>query len=151
MQKLHIMNKREATGFLEQVNSQWGSALGYDHIFLDQGERIYAATPDIFPLDDKALRIDSVGLYFAARVKRDLRLSVEGSQIVGKTATLNVIALDDRQIAEWMRGDDIRIEHVDSPYAIVRGGDDFYGCGKVKDGKLLNHFPKSRRVQLILK
>ena len=75
-----------------------------------------------------------------------LRLSIEGSQIMGPYAKKNVLELSKEASRDWLKGRDLAVETDCSGFVIVKSGDDFMGCGKVKDNKLLNFVPKIRRI-----
>ena len=76
----------------------------------------------------------------------ELRLSIEGSQLIGKAAKKNVVEISDCQVKKWLFGNDIEIGTACEGFVIVRNKNDFLGTGKIKDGVLLNFIPKTRRI-----
>jgi NOL1/NOP2/fmu family ribosome biogenesis protein len=76
----------------------------------------------------------------------ELRLSIEGSQIIGKVAKRNVLELDDDLAKKWMSGEDFEIKTELNGFVIIKNRVDFLGCGRVAKGKLFNYVPKERRV-----
>lgn len=132
------------------VQQQWGCSLTLGCGFLEgKGGDIFLISRDIEKLDLERLRIDSLGLYFGQLRNGELRLSIEGSQIVGKTAAKNVVELNDAEFRQWLQGEDIEKTLTDcSGYVLVKHNTDFIGCGKLKEGKILNFVPKARRVKL---
>ncbi len=147
MQKLKILNKKEVKKILSMLEKQWGFKDEMDYAFLQsEKSRIYIANREIFGLDLSKVKINSYGLYFA-EIKSGIRLSIEGSQIVGPKAAKNVIELSDEEAKEWMSGMDIEKETDARDFVILMHGDDFLGTGKATpEGKILNFVPKTRRI-----
>jgi len=84
------------------------------------------------------------GIYFGTIEEDGIRLSIEGSFIIGKHAKKNVIEVDEEQAKRWLKGEDLELPL--SGYWIVRWGKYYLGCGK-GNGKILKNFvPKNRRI-----
>jgi len=147
MMDLKILNKKDAKKILATLEKQWGFREKLDYAFIETEKgKIYIANKEIFDLDLSDLKISSIGLYFA-ETRNGIRLSIEGSQIVGKKATRNVVELTEKEAKEWMKGGDIDKETSAEGFVIIRHKDDFLGSGKAtKDGKILNFVPKNRRT-----
>ncbi|ASI98746.1 methyltransferase RsmF C-terminal domain-like protein [Thermococcus celer] len=92
---------------------------------------------------------DRNGVYFG-RVESDgIRLSIEGSFLVGPHATKNVVELDDERAKMYLAGESVEItERELHGWVIVRWRDYFLGSAKAKDGRLINYVPKDRRLRL---
>lgn len=159
MQNLKILNTRQRKGILELLKQQYKSDFkkkASELVILQSSKnKIYLLSRDFAKVDDKKLRIDSAGLYFGEIMKNDeLRLSIEGSQLIGPIAKKNVVELDDEETRLWLRGDDIEKELKTKGFVILKsrnketGRYDFVGCGKYKaeEKKILNYVPKTRRV-----
>ena len=116
---------------------------------------MYVISKNLGRIDFEKLRIDAQGLYFGELYDNRIRLSIEGCQIVGPSATKNLIDLDEKQMMEWVKGQDIEFTDTGKDFVIVRhlqkitGKYDILGCGKYKDGKLMNYVSKSRRLVVI--
>jgi len=143
VQKLDILNTREKQRILEMIRKQWGASPDLEYVFMrNQKGKIYIANKSVFDID--LPRIDSIGMYFA-EAKDGLRLSIEGSQLVGPHAKKNVVDLSDDEVGIWLRGEDLsRTEG--QGFVIMRNGYDFFGCGKATTEKILNYYPKIRRI-----
>jgi len=109
--------------------------------------KIYIVNKDIQKIDAEKLRVNSYGLYFAELRDTEIRLSVEGSQIIGPKAKKNVVELSEKQLHDWFNGLDLDIKHERS-FVILKYNEDFVGCGKSTEEKILNYLPKIRRVNL---
>lgn len=92
--------------------------------------------------------IDSIakhkGIYFGTLEKDGLRLSIEGSFIVGRRAKSGVLELDDDRAKKWLSGEDIEADFVG--YCIIKWKNYFLGCGKGNGRVVRNFVPKDRRI-----
>ncbi|MFH1439085.1 MAG: hypothetical protein ABIG89_00845 [Candidatus Woesearchaeota archaeon] len=156
---------------LKGLDKDYGDLL--DYVFMtNTKDRIFIINRQISDINLEQLRMDSMGLYFGkfkeadgsskkneSRKNKDkkkgkisrneIRLTIEGSQIIGPLAAKNVIEISDGLMKLWIRGHDIEInrkEKEDNMYVIVKNNDDFVGCGRLSGSKIFNHIPKSRRV-----
>ena len=147
---IKIFNSREKKKLLEELSTTYGiKQLNMDDIFLETPKgRIYITNRDIEKLPSQKLRINSLGLYFAMRDRIGLRLSVEGSQIIGKQATKNILELTDAQANGWFSGKDIQIESELKGFVLVKHKQDFLGCGNLTNGILHNYLGKERRIKV---
>jgi NOL1/NOP2/fmu family ribosome biogenesis protein len=148
MRSLKILNRKEAKRILKRVEDQWGCTLEGDYVLLlSERQRVYVTNREVFDIDVSNLRVNSFGVYFA-EIKGGVRLSIEGSQMIGPNAKKNIVELDEKEIKEWMRGEDLIKDTDCEDFVILKQGDDFLGTGKVVPGKILNFVPKTRRVRL---
>ncbi len=122
------------------LKEQFGADLPEEiRFYLGGKNRVYAY---------KSCEFDEIashrGIYFGTIERDGLRLSIEGSFIVGKVARKNVIELDAESFSRWMRGEDVEADV--RGYCIVKCGSYFAGCGKGNGRVLRNFVPKDRRV-----
>ncbi len=85
------------------------------------------------------------GVYFGKLEKDGLRLSVEGCYLLGEKIKKGIVKLSREQAERWMRGEELEGEA--EGYVVLRWRKYFLGCGKGKNGKILNYLPKERRLQ----
>ena len=78
-----------------------------------------------------------------------LRLSIEGSQILGKQATKNILEVTDEQAAQWFSGQDIQTESGLKGFVLVKHKQDFLGCGNLANRVLHNYLGKERRIKTL--
>ncbi len=160
MQNLTAMNSKEIKELLLKIKEQWDADLKKDaekYAFLQNAEdKIFIANKELFSIDLSKIRINSLGVYFAQYDKMGLRLSIEGSQLIGKYAKKNITEIDDKQAKEWMNGEDLFVgaEKELKGFVIVKrsnDSDDFLGSGKYQKetGRIFNFVPKARRVKAI--
>lgn len=93
---------------------------------------------------DFSVKSVSEGIYFGKIEKDGLRLSIEGSFIVGRVAKRGVIEINEEDAIKWLKGEDLEIPY--EGYCILKWGDYFLGCGKGNGKKILNFVPKDRRL-----
>ncbi len=149
MQNLNILNKKEIKKILELIEEQFGCVFESDYVFLMNNEnKIFVANKELFDVDFEKLRVNSLGLYFGEANNGELRLTIEGSQIIGPHATKGVVELDDSEAREWLKGSDLEKQTDEKGFVIITNGKDFLGSGKVKDGRILNYVPKTRRLNV---
>lgn len=144
---LKILNTKEKRSILSIIERQWGCRWETDLVFLkSRKNKIYLVTRDVERVLDHGLRIDSMGLYLGEVKGDEMRLSIEGSQLLGPQATRNVLQLTDEDFGRWMLGEDLMREHDERAFVLLSHNDDFCGCGRHKDGVIKNFVPKTRRV-----
>ena len=161
MLKFHILNSRETKHILEKLSEKFGFEADkndLDYIFLEGKEgRLYVVSKDLGNVDFEKLRIDMIGIYFGETYKDELRLSIEGAQIIGRNATKNVVELDHAQMLDWIQGKDILFKEFGPGFVIVKyhdlrtDKDDILGCGKYnkQSGMLMNYVSKSRKLVVV--
>jgi NOL1/NOP2/fmu family ribosome biogenesis protein len=156
-----ILNSKEIKNILEILKEQFG--VKYDKNLIDytflmnKDYRIYVVSKDLGRIPYDEMKIDAVGIYFGELYKEKLRLSIEGSQIIGKDATKNVVELEYNQMIEWIKGQDVMFEDCGQDFVIVKyknpktNNYDILGCGRynAKEGKLMNYVSKSRKLIVV--
>ncbi len=170
--KLESLNTKEASEILNLIAEHWSIDENFiknfknKYFFLKNAdEKIFAVSKKIAELQISHLRINSAGLYIAEAKKEYVRLSVEGSQIFGPEAKKNIIEITSAEARQWVTGADLEnngkydsynVEGDEKNYAekaegfvIIKRRNDFFGCGKMARGKIINYFPKARRMSEI--
>ena len=151
MPELKILNSKEIKKIFELIGEQWGAKVKLDYGFLKNNKnRVFIISKDISNIDISKLRLNSVGMYFCEIDNLGIRLSIEGSQIIGPKATKNVVGLDKEETKKWFKGEDLEKECKDcNGFVILRHDKDFLGAGKYVNGRVLNYVGKNRRVKLM--
>jgi NOL1/NOP2/fmu family ribosome biogenesis protein len=152
--QLKFLNNKEVKAIASIVKNQWGAQLPQDYFFiLRKDGDLFLVNRSIEKLDLSPLRINSLGLYIGELRNNELRLSIEGSQLIGPTAAKNVIKINKTQLSQWLRGEDFDIGDMEnigsSCYVILKHQKDFVGCGKISNGNVLNFVPKTRRIRVV--
>ena len=149
------LNTRDVKHFNSLVESRFGASFSNDILYLKNPDRkIFVISQEAASLPYDGLRVNNIGLYIA-QVDRDvIRLSIEGSQLLGKTAKKNIVELTDKQINEWIRGEDVILtedqkEGLERGFLIIKHKEDFYGSGRLDEIKLTNFVSKPRRLKTV--
>lgn len=148
MPELKILNSKEIKEIYGRIEYQWGAKIKLDYGFLRNSKnRIFIISKDISKIDFSKLRLNSVGMYFCEIDGKGIRLSIEGSQIIGVNAAKNIVELDEEDAKKWFKGEDLQKECMGcSGFVILKNKNDFLGTGKYSNGKIMNYVGKSRRV-----
>ena len=151
MPEQKILNKKEINEILSLIEEQWGAKLDMDYGFLmNNRKKVFMVSREISRIDFSNLRINSIGLYFCELDKKGIRLSIEGSQLVGPKACKNIVELNYPETRKWFSGEDLEKECKDcSGFVLLRYGNDYIGNGKYVHGKILNYLGKPRMAKLI--
>jgi NOL1/NOP2/fmu family ribosome biogenesis protein len=147
--KLKILNNKEIKEIKNKLKEQFGFNEELNYVFLQNEKgKIFITTKNISEIEFEKLKINTIGLYFAQLKEKKLRLSIDGSQLIGKDCKKNVLEIENKQLKEWLRGEEISIEgdYKDGEFLIMNNKEDYFGCGKFIQGKLLNYVSKARRV-----
>jgi NOL1/NOP2/fmu family ribosome biogenesis protein len=142
------MPSKELKQFFKMIEEQYGKVpeIFEKLAFIRGKERIYVINRDIEKVDIKNLKVNSMGLYIAELKNDQLRVSIEGSQLIGPTAKKNVCELTKDQLRQWFMGQDIDVDGSYEGFVILKHGNDYVGSGKFKEGMILNFVPKARRL-----
>ena len=104
-------------------------------------QKVYARKP--CPIE-----IKSEGWLYFGRIESDgIRLSIEGSFLVGPRATKNVVELDDDRARRYLAGESVEIGENLYGWFILKWRSYFLGSAKAKNGRLINYVPKERRLR----
>ena len=148
VKNLKILNRKAVKEILALIEKQWDAEIDLDCVFLQDKEgKIFIINKEFAEIDLTKLRVNSMGLYIAQLMPDGIRLSIEGSQLIGLKAKKNILELTEKQAKEWFQGNDIEIKTEMKNYVILKHNKDFLGTGKIKENKILNYIPKSRRLK----
>ncbi|NQV09192.1 hypothetical protein HQ529_05050 [Candidatus Woesearchaeota archaeon] len=149
MQKLKILNSKEVKEILSILKKQFGFESKLDYVFLmNEKNKIYIANKEVFDINIDNLNINSIGIYFAFMKNKQIRLSIEGSQIIGPVSKKNIVELHDNEAKLWMKGFDLFKTTKNKGFVLIKNNNDFLGCGKQIEDKILNYVPKIRRLKV---
>lgn len=148
---LKILKRKEIKAILSKLHEQWGFDKELDYIFLEGKEgKIFIVNREISNIDLGKLRINSAGLYIAKVINDRVRMSIEGSQLIGPFASKNVLEISDKLARLWMKGYDIPFDEEKGKslngFQIIKNNNDYLGSGIFKENRILNFVPKARRL-----
>src|SRR3989338_8387694 len=141
MPELKILNSKEIKEIRNLIEEQWGARIKLDYGCLrNRKNRIFVISRDISAINTSALRLNSAGMYFCEVDAKGIRLSIEGSQLIGARATKNIVELNDDETKKWFKGEYIKKESESCKgFVILKHNNDFLGTGKYANGKILNY------------
>ncbi len=148
---IKILNHSEKAEIEKKLHEQHGInsvpgmivQRGEERLFLFSGN---FSEKDIGKLE-KCAFIERMGIYFAKIVGNDIKLSIEGSQILSEQINKNVFEIDEEQEEEWMMGRELPIQTGKHGFLIMKHDSDFLGAGKASENKIGNFIPKNRRLR----
>lgn len=150
---LKILNEKEVKKIVSNLKEQFEVKTlpgvlvmrGADRIFLFTGEINEKNIAEL----DKKVPIERAGVYFAKWENDQIRLSIEGTQILGKQIKKNIVELETyEQVETWMSGQELLIQTGMKGIVAINYKGDFLGCGKASENKITNFIPKNRRLKL---
>jgi NOL1/NOP2/fmu family ribosome biogenesis protein len=157
MKNLKILNTREVKEIIKKLEEYYACNLKpfqKQYAFLkNPHNHIFVVHRDVEKIDFESLRINTMGLYFAEINKySEVRLTIEGSQLIGPLAKKNTLELTEEQVREYFQGHEIEmeIETDQQPIFLLHYKKDFFGAAKYKNGTLLNYLPKIHRTQELI-
>ena len=146
---MKILNKKAIKEILALIKGQWSSSIDLDYAFLkDKDNKIYLINKEFASLPLERLRINKIGLYFGQILNNELRLSIDGSQLIGPKAKKNILEITPEQTRAWLRGEDLTTDKKLKGFVLIKHNKDFFGTGKFKAGIVLNFVPKGRRIKI---
>ncbi len=151
MNYMKILNQKEKAEIEKKLHEQFGIDSVPGIIIMRGQERLFLFSGSFSEEEIKKLEnctfIERMGVYFAKIVGDDLRLSIEGTQILKEQISKNIFSLDSSQAEEWMKGHELPIKTGSRGFLIMTHGEDFLGTGKASDIKIGNFIPKNRRLR----
>ena len=149
--KLKLMNKKQTKEILALIKKHFDADTNFENyaFFMSEKDKVYIINRDIDMIDFQSLRIDNIGMYLAHVKDNKIRLSIEGSQLIGQSAKKNVYELNESESKQWIMGEDIETENDSEEFVLIKHNNDFFGTGKIKNKKILNFVTKGRRLKIV--
>lgn len=151
MNYLKILNGYEKHEIERKLDEQFGIKYVPGLIIKRGEERLFLFSGNLSEEGIRALEkctfIERIGIYFAKIIRNNIRLSIEGSQILKDQIKKNIFILDSKQAEEWMKGHELLIKTGIRGFLIVKYKEDFLGTGKASEEKIGNFIPKNRRLR----
>ncbi|MEM2115440.1 MAG: hypothetical protein QW524_00530 [Candidatus Woesearchaeota archaeon] len=141
---MKFLKKKDKERILSEINNYFGSSFWCDDLmYLTKNDKIYLVSKDVRIVDLSKFNVRNAGLYFGQIMNDGIRLSVEGSQLIGKTATKRILEADEN-ILQKLKFDKELID-LENGYYLVRFRGFFLGCIFIKSKTFYNYIPKARR------
>ncbi|MCX6746718.1 MAG: hypothetical protein NTU63_01125 [Candidatus Pacearchaeota archaeon] len=148
---IKFFNPQEKQELLKHLKEQFGvneipwnlAKWGKERIIILPKE---ISKKEIESIDD-AGRVENIGLYFAKEDIDGVRLSIEGSNLLKNQITKNIFEMDEKQLKNWMLGQQLDVPTEKRGFLVMKYKDDFLGTGKASENRITNFVPKSRRLK----
>ena len=148
---IKILSLHEKRKIEQQLEEQFGIkeipgeiiAWGSERLLLFTGE---AEKYELEKIIESAA-LEKIGVYFAKVINGELKLTIEGSQILNEQIKKNIFEIDDEQAEEWMMGRELNISTGMKGFVVVKNKENYLGCGKASEHKITNFIPKERRLK----
>ena len=148
---IKILSLHEKRKIEQQLEEQFGIkeipgeiiAWGSERLLLFTGE---AEKYELEKIIESAA-LEKIGVYFAKIINGELKLTIEGSQILNEQIKKNIFEIDDEQAEEWMMGRELNISTGMKGFVVVKNKENYLGCGKASEHKITNFIPKERRLK----
>ncbi len=136
------------------IKKQFGCKIELDYAFLKNPEdKIFIINKDLGKIDLSKLRINNLGIYIAQLHRGSIRLSIEGTQLIGPYARKNIVELNKEQMIVWISGEDLEVTELLAQklegFVILKyktkhkeAKDYFLGCGKLLREKISSNNDK---------
>ena len=153
MNPLKIFNKKEKQEIELKLNEQFGIKEIPGEIIMKGKEKLFLFSGSFNKRQIKILEgltiIERIGVYLAKIDERtkDIRLSIEGVQILKDQIKKNVFEIPEELVEQWMKGQELNIKTNKKGFLIMKYKDDFLGSGKASEEKIGNFIPKVRRLK----
>lgn len=150
---LRILNLNQIQEILNKLGEQFGIKEIPGELFMMGKERLFLFSGSFGKKQIKKLGslivIERIGIYFAKidEHSNNLRLSIEGVQILKDQITKNIFEIPEELVERWMKGQELNIKTGKRGFLIMKHNNDFLGSGKASEEKIGNFIPKIRRLR----
>jgi len=143
---MKFLNTRKRKNILKILAQQFGlKNFKFEQALLQDDYDLYLAPKDFEKIEPKKLNIKKIGIHFGKIFYDKILLSIEGTQLISKNVNKNIIQLDEEETNLWIKGQHIHKKAQD--IILLKHKQDFLGCAKAQNNKILNSIPKSRRIK----
>jgi len=151
MNRLKILNIHEKKEIEENLIKRFGikeipgtlARRGAERLFIFQGSFDKKQIKEL----ENAAFVERLGIYFAKLFEGEIRLSIEGTQLLKSQIKKNVFELNKEQAEEWMMGRELLIKTELKGFIVMKYKDNYMGSGKASENKIGNFIPKNRRLK----
>lgn len=146
---IHFIRSAEKKKIIQSLNEQFGVE-DLPYLLVESGKekiRLFSghlSKEEIMQISQLA-NLEVLGLY-GIKVEGDYRLSIDSTHILSQQLTKNIVEINDEQVNDWLRGNDLDIK-CERATVIIKYKDYFLGCGKSNGEKIFNYVPKDRRLR----
>jgi len=148
---IKILTDKEQAKIEGNLHEQFGIKNVGGKILMLGAEKLFFFTGEIkedqIKILEQVIPVDKIGVYFAKLINEEIKLTIEGTQILKDQITKGIFEINDEQAEEWMMGRELNIKTGLKGFVVIKCGKDLLGCGKASEHKITNFIPKSRRLK----
>ncbi len=146
---MKILSSSQKKKITKELNENFGIK-NIPYLFLKFGKekiRLYSGNLSKEELNklDHSINIESAGLYFAKQEKTEIKLTLEGTQILKPEIKKNILTLNQEQKDKWLKGKNLEIKHQPGP-VILKYKEEFLGSGKSAGEEIKNFISKKEKI-----
>ncbi len=158
MKNAKILASREIKKVNEMIAAQFGASFGKNYVYVENAKgKIFIINRELGQINLDMLRTDRFGLYIGERGVTQIRLSLEGAQLLATLAKeigielQNVVDIDSSEMESYFQGIDLmRPNLTNNSLVLLRYNKEIFACAALKAGKIFNFLPKTYRGTVIL-
>jgi len=113
---LKILTEKEKREIVQKLNKQFGIKEVPGIITMHGKERLFLFQGDLNEKEIKELEqnvpIERVGIYFAKLIGNEIKLSIDGVQVLKDQITKNILEINEKQAEQWMMGRELLFDNV---------------------------------------
>ncbi len=153
MEYIKILSDKEKADIKRKLHEQFGIKKIDGKIVMRGEEKLFFFTGELDEADirkiEEATAVEKVGIYFAKLINEDIKLTIEGTQLLKEQITKGIYEINDKQAEEWMMGRELNLQSGLKGFVVLKNKEtgDLLGCGKASQEKITNFIPKSRRLK----
>lgn len=145
-----FLSSKEKKQYVEKLDSQFG-VTELPWLLIETGkDKVRAFSGDLNREDISKIaqlaNIELIGMYLFKEELGGMRFGFDGSMMVKDWIVKNAVDLSDKQVFEWIRGNNLDVKLSKGVYVVKHSGD-VLGCGMSDGEKLINFVPKERRIR----
>jgi len=96
-----VLNKKQIKEFHQELKKQFNFEGKLDYNLFQKNDKIYIVSKALNKIQLEKLNLNSLGLYIAKKELYGIRLSIEGSQLIGPKSKKNILEVNDPK--HWLR------------------------------------------------
>lgn len=114
MEHIKILNQIERKQIEDKLKEQFGIKEIPGKIVMRGAERLFFFTGEIDEIEIRKIEevapIEKIGVYFAKIINDDIKLTIEGTQILKEQINKGIFEINDERAEEWMMGRELNIK-----------------------------------------
>src|SRR3989338_1712016 len=130
LRNLQVLKSKEIKEIRKFLKEQWDAELDKNLVFfLNTKENdVYITNQKIGEVNFNKFNINTIGLYLGELFDKEFRPSMDGAQLIAKTATKNMVEISSEEAKAYLQGKDLEKETGLKGYLLLKSGKDILGA-----------------------